>query len=113
MSETIKHTPKLWSREVSGASNPQDNGRWYLIWCPGCGHGHTIPTPRWGFNGNHDKPTFTPSLLIFTEAPDTKKRHTHCHLNVTDGRIVYHGDSPHAFKGQTIDLPGIPPDYCY
>ena len=38
-------------------------------WCPGCNHAHMIqtgdgPSPRWGWNGNAERPTFTPSVLV-------------------------------------------------
>jgi Family of unknown function (DUF6527) len=43
-----------------------------LFWCPGCdgAHGVTVGEglgPRWGYNGNADKPTFTPSILVRSE----------------------------------------------
>ncbi|MCP3024549.1 DUF6527 family protein [Cupriavidus basilensis] len=39
--------------------------------CPGCGASHTIqhgdgPGPRWGCNGDVERPTFTPSVLVRT-----------------------------------------------
>lgn len=34
----------------------------YLIFCPGCGHGHAYDR-RWTFNGDFEKPTFSPSYL--------------------------------------------------
>lgn len=44
------------------------NGR-IAFYCPGCKEFHAINTegenrPVWGFNGNYDNPTFTPSVLI-------------------------------------------------
>lgn len=72
--------------------------------CPGCGHGHSFRVtgdssrPQWAFNGDVEKPTFTPSLLY--EDPATR-----CHSNVTDGKITFHGDCHHAMKGQTVELP--------
>lgn len=39
----------------------------YSYWCQGCGSMHTVrtdgPTAIWGFDGNVDAPTFTPSVL--------------------------------------------------
>ncbi|WP_218150927.1 DUF6527 family protein [Caulobacter sp. UNC279MFTsu5.1] len=40
-----------------------------FFYCPGCNQTHQVRIgqgdgPRWGYNGNRDKPTFTPSLLI-------------------------------------------------
>jgi hypothetical protein len=82
----------------------------YLFWCPGCKETHPYTTatqtggkPSWGFNGNMEKPSFTPSLLCWPSRTELR-----CHLYVTDGRIQYLGDCHHALAGQTIDLPEIP-----
>lgn len=97
------------------------------FWCSGCDKPHIInigqgPGPRWGFNGDHDKPTFTPSVLVrWTEGepPATNLEIAEkimdglivqvivekvCHSFVTDGRIQYLGDCTHALAGQTVDL---------
>lgn len=106
--------------------------------CPGCGYAHTVhfgdgPGPRWGYNGNPEKPTFTPSVLRrsirgngLTDAdwdeydriykgPDGleavlnhPKFRWVCHSFVTDGRIQFLGDCTHALAGQTVDLPAWP-----
>lgn len=95
----------------------EGHGTYYYFWCPGCKHCHAYVCnapdgkPNWSFNGNFDKPTFTPSLLIFVTMPDTKERKTCCHLFVTDGKIAYCGDCPHALNGQTVDMVDIPDDY--
>lgn len=93
----------------------QPDGCLYLFYCPGCKDTHTIPVgrqqgPNWTFDGNRDKPTFSPSLLIFTTAPETKQRRTICHLFVKQGRIEYCGDSPHELAGKTVDMVEIPED---
>lgn len=101
------------------------------FWCPGCSERHVIPIgtgygPRWGYNGNPETPTFTPSILVRSghfvpghegdqcwcnwpdkdEFPDLKCRV--CHSFVTDGRIQFLGDCTHALAGQTLDLPEFP-----
>lgn len=81
----------------------------YTFWCPGCAMYHWYPVPRWTFNGNTEKPTFTPSLLntwTFGEKNEPRR----CHLFVTDGRIVYCGDCTHALAGKTVDLMPEPED---
>lgn len=72
------------------------------------------PGPRWGWNGDMDRPTFTPSVLVRWSEPsnapeefdnpakDVKKV---CHSFVTDGRIQFLSDSTHALAGQTVDIP--------
>lgn len=89
-----------------------------MFWCPGCDHAHCIhvagegPHPRWGWNGNVDKPTFTPSILVKTGRavdpafePEPGDPPEVCHSFVTDGRIQFLGDCTHALAGQTVDLP--------
>lgn len=92
----------------------------YLFWCPGCNKSHPYRvarhpnepehTPVWGFNGDLERPTFTPSLLVFPSAPrpDGSVYQRRCHLFVTDGKIIYCGDSDHALANQTVDLPDWP-----
>lgn len=92
------------------------------FWCPGCGISHTIqhgagPGPRWGWNGNVDRPTFTPSVLVTWSEPSdnpdefadtTKDVKKACHTFVTDGRIQYLGDCTHALAGQTVPMVEFP-----
>lgn len=82
-----------------------------MHWCPGCDepHGVTIQggPPQWTFNGNYDKPTFTPSVLCFTTNKQGQ-RETLCHYFITNGQIQFCGDSPHALAGKTVDLPDWP-----
>lgn len=89
-----------------------------LFWCPGCDGAHQVmlgagPGPRWGFNGDVDRPTFTPSILIQYNGPDAGQDRGDgrlappavCHSFVIDGRIQFLGDCTHALAGQTVDLP--------
>ena len=87
-----------------------------LIFCPACGHGHLFNTtparpggPTWAFNGNFERPTFTPSMLVFDLGNPAEgiARRTICHSFVTNGQIKYLDDCAHAMKGQTVDLPDI------
>jgi hypothetical protein len=107
--------------------------------CPGCGEMHVINVepsddstrPVWGFNGDGDRPTFTPSVLVTYEhrsdesrerAAAFRREHGRpmtleelpydrkdvCHSFVTDGRIQFLNDCTHALAGQTVDLPDYP-----
>lgn len=95
---------------------------------------HSLPVvalsgPKWEFNGNIERPTFTPSLLITTghytsrhkpgdecwctynlNNPDEPSpfRCSRCHLFLTDGQLRFLEDCTHELKGQTIPLPEIP-----
>lgn len=92
----------------------------YAFFCPGCGHEHVYycKSPHykisWNFNGDFDKPTFTPSLLNRTgvhadpkwKGPDSEKDYskppysTICHLFVTNGVINYCSDCTHEYNGK-------------
>ena len=46
-------------------------GETFHFWCPGCDECHSIPVnhggqagQKWGFNGDYDRPTITPSILV-------------------------------------------------
>ena len=83
------------------------------FWCPGCGQAHQITVSRdaapdgpcWGFNGDGDCPTFTPSVLV---TGDPRLPQTRCHSYVTRGRILFLQDCTHPLAGQTVDLPDWP-----
>jgi hypothetical protein len=82
--------------------------------CPGCEMVHRImhrpgPEPRWGWNGNLESPTFTPSVLVRYSWSDGDRV---CHSFVTDGRIQFLGDCTHALAGQTVDLPAWEDEQC-
>lgn len=91
------------------------------FWCDGCNELHIVrvpPHPRaWGFNGDYDKPTFTPSVLVqgverLTEdeyervrsGEVVQQRPRVCHSFVTDGRVAYLSDCTHGLKGMTVEL---------
>lgn len=96
------------------------------IQCPGCECEHYLNvsgdhSPRWGFNNNYDKPTFTPSVLVksgkyagggdwFNSLDDERKAFVEkqsiiCHSFIREGRIEFLNDCTHALAGQTIELP--------
>lgn len=98
-------------KPVSATIDGQERRVGYVFFCPGCERHHRVPTEdandgqlcRWGFNGNMDKPTFTPSIFVHGKDAGGFE----CHSFVTDGRIQYLGDCGHALAGQTIELPEI------
>lgn len=121
-------------RPVEGIEELQIIG--YKIICLGCDEEHLLYTNpsygdiTWGFNGDIEKPTFNPSLLIRTgchisnhktdhcwctynkeciekgEKPTSFKCKT-CHTFITDGKIQYLTDCSHKLAGQTIELPNF------
>lgn len=94
-----------------------------LFRCPGCDDNHQISVGTWTFNGDLERPTFTPSVLVRavqwggapepTKAATRRARHpnvaaggqTVCHSFVAEGRIQFLGDCTHVLAGQTVDLP--------
>lgn len=92
------------------------------FWCPGCDEAHQVRVDPaygsvWGFNGDGDAPTFTPSILVNGKRRITDAEHarlmsgetvdvpdTTCHSFVTNGQIQFLGDCSHALSGQTVSL---------
>lgn len=102
--------------EHSAIVHEFDNPGSLCIYCPGCKITHVIyvdsafnrerKLPVWGFNGDYEKPTFTPSLLVrYNWGPE--QRPVVCHSFITDGQIQYLSDSTHALKNQTAALGNI------
>lgn len=84
--------------------------RGHMIECPACGNGHLFDTKRWTFNGDIEKPTFRPSMLVKVNDPASphyqpQAESSVCHSYVTDGKIAFGNDCTHAMAGQTVDLP--------
>lgn len=93
---------------------PTDFGIAYWFWCEGCEAHHRFVTkwprgetgPTWTFNGDVDKPTFSPSYLANGRVPVDPARGIHrCHLYMTDGVIRYLDDCTHALRGKTVVVP--------
>lgn len=98
---------------------------WHRIWCLGCDEAHGLPS-SWAFNGNLEKPTFTPSFkisgkkLVWNE--ETKEREWVmdaegkavdfvCHFILTDGILNYCGDCTHSLSGKSVPLSDFPDDF--
>jgi hypothetical protein len=99
-------------------------------WCQGCEQMHHVivegeKQPKWGYNGNPDAPTFTPSVLYqrdmwvppvtpeniaqWKAAPwEQRQEHQVCHTFITNGMVQFLGDCTHALAGQTLALPELP-----
>ena len=90
----------------------------YKIKCLGCECEHVIYTlpgfynVAWKFNGDVNKPTFSPSLKCTTgslaqpgyiDEPGIPP--TCCHSFIRNGQIQYLNDCTHFLKGQTVNLP--------
>lgn len=101
------------------------------FWCAGCETHHAIDPTRWTWNGDSEKPTFSPSILVtgyvmsergYQQLAEhlslpVEKRPPHdrfdgndsvCHSFVKDGMIEYLTDCTHALSGQTLPLEELP-----
>ncbi len=85
----------------------------FQIYCPGCKSRHSIDTVKpnplghlWTFNGDMEKPTFTPSVNISWESGS--KLIARCHFIITDGIIHYCPDCTHPLVNQKVELPDVP-----
>ena len=105
----------------------EENGN-ILIFCPGCKELHVLNVepkngrPCWTFNGDLEKPTFGPSLLVRTghnvtgkpadkcenckecAADGVPSTCSICHSYIREGMIEFLTDSTHALAGKTVPL---------
>lgn len=58
---------------------------------------------RWTFNGDVERPTFSPSVNVRWELPEGGGEERN-HFFVRDGKIEYCGDCTHELAGQTHNL---------
>jgi hypothetical protein len=98
------------------------------FWCPGCKTMHVVDS-GWTFDGNYDRPTFSPSVLVrgghYAQGwkgpecwctwypknhPDAARKFecSICHSFVRDGQIQFLADSTHALAGKTVALEPMP-----
>lgn len=99
------------------------DGQTLLFWCDGCQthHGPVIAPGRWTWNGDQERPTISPSILVTGTQPLSddeyrrvmarepfEPRPLRCHSFVRDGRIEYLSDCTHALVGQTVPLSDLP-----
>jgi hypothetical protein len=62
----------------------------------------------WAFDGNLERPTFSPSLLRQSHRWEGEQKVPFvCHSFIRDGRIQFLTDCTHALAGQTVDLPDV------
>jgi len=93
----------------------------YWFMCPGCKSDHRVTTkwgdksgkthPCWTFNGDMERPTFSPSLLVtwtFHQAEHGFDEKNVCHSFIRNGNIEFLGDCTHELKGQTVAMADIP-----
>lgn len=87
--------------------------------CPGCRRNHGVRIralsspgdhhgPGWEWNGDAQRPTFSPSVLVRYDGADAGidgAPPAVCHSFVVDGQIQFLADCTHGLAGQTVPLP--------
>lgn len=87
--------------------------------CPGCGENHCV-TSGWTFNGDEERPTFSPSLLVRGVERITDDEHARimrgeqvtqreyvCHSFIVEGRIQFLADCTHHLAGKTVEMADV------
>lgn len=77
--------------------------RGYIVTSPATGQ-NILFDDRWKFNGDFEKPTFRPSMLVEYPVENKESGHVREHFFVTDGRIEYLQDCHHDYAGKTVDM---------
>lgn len=79
--------------------------RTFIVECPGCEELHVIPIEgpvKWDFNGDMEKPTFSPSL--FVNRGRTNPVSHQCHSFIRKGQWEFLTDCSHSLAGQTVPM---------
>lgn len=116
----MKAELRRWRNRETGES-----GELVWFWCAPCDTHHAINPKGWTWNGDSERPTFSPSVLvkgfelsaasrerIAAGLPPESEGHyegrdTVCHSFVQEGRIQYLSDCTHPLAGQTVDLEDV------
>lgn len=73
----------------------------FVFMCPACRCGHWF-NDTWQFDGDFEKPTISPSILV-TGANELGDK-TICHSFVKNGVIDFLGDCTHELRGAKANL---------
>ena len=106
-------------------------GERVAFWCPGCDEAHavTVTPGGWQFDGNNERPTFAPSILVtgfklsaegeamiergerIGEGSRYPGADMRCHSFVREGLIEFLSDCTHELAGKTVPIPPWPSGY--
>lgn len=80
----------------------------FLVHCPGCKMPHQIHTSpdqkvNWTFNGDMEKPTFSPSLLVKYRWGEERDNNV-CHSFIRNGVWEFLNDCTHELAGQKVPM---------
>ncbi len=126
--------PKIGHWKHTYGENNEHTHEQYHLHCPGCNKFHAIgtdPAHHHKFNGDFERPTFSPSILCngsrFTALgeqqyaewmKDTSKKAPEqfdtepwvCHSYVENGVWRFLDDCSHELRGKTVPVPDFVPD---
>jgi len=87
----------------------------HVVWCPACKILHKfyvnsfgLNKARWTWNGDINRPTFSPSLIITISSGDKNKSDIRCHSFLKNGIWEYLNDCTHEMAGKKVPLPDLP-----
>ena len=95
----------------------KNGDRAVVFFCPGCDQAHVVwykGPVAWDWNGDVEKPTFSPSYRTYHPAHKKEDgtidvpEKTICHIFVRNGIIDFLGDCAHKLAGQQIPIPDWP-----
>lgn len=112
----------MLSSKLRSTSNPATGAKGLIYWCQGCGAPHAIrtsgPSPVWSWNGDAEKPVFSPSVLVTYTPGDGAEREpddppARCHTFVgcngaKPGEVIFLDDCTHALAGTVQPFPDLP-----
>lgn len=75
----------------------------YMVTSPATGM-NVLFDKRWSFNGDFERPTFWPSMLMTYPKENEETGHVREHFFVTDGYIHYLSDCHHEMAGKTVEM---------
>lgn len=93
------------------------------VWCPGCRYPHVFNAPEtptrdgasWKWNGDMQRPTFDPSMLVKIGHPIEGTgpawqwdMRTTCHSYLRNGQWQFLDDSVHSLRNQTVNVEPFP-----
>ena len=88
----------------------------HYVWCPGCEAVHTprvvhpgrAPGPgvTWGWDGDTEHPTYSPSYLTWMGDQGNPTRR--CHSFIRAGRWEFLSDCTHLLAGQAVAMVPVP-----
>lgn len=111
----------MLSRKLRKWADPASGQEGLLYWCQGCNSAHSIRTAgphSWGWNGDVERPAFSPSVLTtytpgggLPREPDDPPERCHTFVGCNGaqpGEVIFLSDCTHALAGTVQPFPDLP-----